>query len=348
MQLLVVNNVNLHYIASSVRNVCNATLALLFSASLFIWGFLINRKRAWRCDGGTAAFGVAALTLALVSTALNFLYVPREEEYLWLPGLMWAVVLWQSFLGWWWWVGAGSGSMLDGLDEKAQLEEFILRGEKRERRRRARFEKRRETREKAKKALRGVADAFTGQGSTAQRRKGPNTLRSSSLRSGPEIADAPPESRPSTALTSSASSAISTNDAYPRLIPKFVYRGYDILRHAHRAAAHVQNVERAERIRVMERGGVLSTPSDPSALMNFGRRIGLTSKTRSEDPSVKAYSLEEWKVSDVNTQGPGGVPVVNKSAMGGHYVDTSWSVGRTISWWGPLRRWRLQNQTVYS
>lgn len=104
------SNDNLNSIASAVRNVCNATLSLLFTASLFIWGFLVNRSQAWRTDGGTAAFGCAALVLAIFSTALTFLYVPREVEYVWLPGLMWSVVLWQSFLGWWWWVGAGSGA----------------------------------------------------------------------------------------------------------------------------------------------------------------------------------------------------------------------------------------------
>jgi hypothetical protein len=97
-------------IASAVRNVCNATLSLLFAIFLFIWGLLVNRGRAWRTDGGTAAFGTAALGLAVVSTGLTFLYVPREEEYVWLPGLMWSVVLWQSFFGWWWWIGAGNGS----------------------------------------------------------------------------------------------------------------------------------------------------------------------------------------------------------------------------------------------
>jgi len=63
---------------------------------------------------------------------LNFLYVPREEEYAWLPGLMWAVVLWQSFLGWWWWVGAGSGN---GFIDNEDITQKLQREAKRETRR---------------------------------------------------------------------------------------------------------------------------------------------------------------------------------------------------------------------
>ena len=96
-------------IATAAQNVCNATLSLLFTASLLIWGFLVNRKQAWRTDGGTAAFGVGALMLALASTTITFIYIPSKDHYAWMPGLMWAVILWQSFLGWWWWVGAGMG-----------------------------------------------------------------------------------------------------------------------------------------------------------------------------------------------------------------------------------------------
>ncbi|EJC99047.1 uncharacterized protein FOMMEDRAFT_161267 [Fomitiporia mediterranea MF3/22] len=96
-------------VADTICNTCNAALSLLFTAALFLWGFAINRKQAWRTDGGTAVFGGAALALAIISTALNFLYIPTKDQYLWLPSLIWAAVLWQSFLGWWWWEGGGRG-----------------------------------------------------------------------------------------------------------------------------------------------------------------------------------------------------------------------------------------------
>ncbi|TFY59279.1 hypothetical protein EVG20_g7850 [Dentipellis fragilis] len=139
-------------IANAVRNVCNATLSLLFTSSLLIWGTVVNRKQAWRTDGGTAAFGVGALALAVISTALTFIYIPSKEQYDWMPPLTWAVMLWQSFLGWWWWVGSGMGV--------GEVEELLKREEKRRRRRRVREERRREQKEKARVLWKGMTDKF--------------------------------------------------------------------------------------------------------------------------------------------------------------------------------------------
>jgi len=121
---------------SSVRNVCNATLTILFSISLAIWGFVVNRKQAWRTDGGTAAFGVGAIILALASTAITIAYIPSRDQFEWVPGLTGAIVLWQSFLGWWWWVGAGMGI--------SEVDEWLKRAEKRRKRRIARQTRRTE------------------------------------------------------------------------------------------------------------------------------------------------------------------------------------------------------------
>jgi len=173
MQLLPISgSTSVNNIASAVRNVCNAALSLLFTLALFIWGLLVNRKKAWRTDGGTAVFGCASLSLAVVSTALNFLYVHKEEEFVWLPGLMWAVVLWQSFLGWWWWVGAGSSGNYSIEDEK--MEEKLRREAKREARKKEARERRKETKVKAQKVWKGVAGAFvpnSGTSTSAQSRE---------------------------------------------------------------------------------------------------------------------------------------------------------------------------------
>lgn len=172
MQLLPISgSTSANNIASAVRNVCNAALSLLFTLGLFIWGLLVNRKKAWRTDGGTAVFGCASLSLAVVSTALNFLYVHKEEEFVWLPGLMWAVVLWQSFLGWWWWVGAGSSGGYSMEDER--IEEKLRREAKRQARKKEARERRKETKVKAQKVWKGVAGAFTpssGMSTSAQSR----------------------------------------------------------------------------------------------------------------------------------------------------------------------------------
>ncbi|KAH9920906.1 uncharacterized protein B0H18DRAFT_1086262 [Fomitopsis serialis] len=115
----------------AVQNICNATLSLLFTAALFTWGFLVNRRNAWRMDGGTAAFG---------------------EQYTWMPQLMWAIFLWQSFLGWWWWVGAGMGV--------GEVDELLGREEKRKQKRTQRSTRRRQQRERAETVLRGVTGAL--------------------------------------------------------------------------------------------------------------------------------------------------------------------------------------------
>lgn len=95
-------------LGDAIRNVLNSTLLLIFGLSLAIWGFFVNRNRAWRLDGGTAVFGAGALVLAVVTTASSFVAV-KEEGIPWLQHLIWAAVLWQTWLGWWWWVGAGMG-----------------------------------------------------------------------------------------------------------------------------------------------------------------------------------------------------------------------------------------------
>ncbi|KAF8342970.1 uncharacterized protein EI90DRAFT_3030900 [Cantharellus anzutake] len=95
-------------LGDAIRGICNTTLSLLFTSALFIWGFVINRYRAWRTDGGTAAFGAGACLLAVMSVVVNFILI-FEDRLVWLPYLNWAVVLWQSFFGWWWFAGSGMG-----------------------------------------------------------------------------------------------------------------------------------------------------------------------------------------------------------------------------------------------
>ena len=102
MQLIrIVQDAQVNRTATAVQNVCNATLSMLFTVSLAIWGLLVNRKNAWRMDGGTAAFGVGALILAPISTAISLVYIPSRFEFSWMKPLMWSVILWQSFFGWW-------------------------------------------------------------------------------------------------------------------------------------------------------------------------------------------------------------------------------------------------------
>ncbi|GAA5972373.1 hypothetical protein JCM11641_002430 [Rhodosporidiobolus odoratus] len=93
-------------LGDAVRNTANSSLTLLYTMALWIWGLTLNRSRAWRLDGGTAAFGILALILGVLGTAVNFVEI-KEERMRWLPGVVTCILLWQSWVGFWWWVGAG-------------------------------------------------------------------------------------------------------------------------------------------------------------------------------------------------------------------------------------------------
>lgn len=297
MQLVPINQQTTSPISADVKNVCNATLSLLFTVSLFIWGLLVNRKQAWRTDGGTAVFGAAALTLALVSTALNFIYVDRQEEVItWLPGLMWVVVLWQSFLGWWWWVGAGSGS---GLGGDGDMEEKLRKEAKKEDRRRESEEQRQETKKRARKVWKDVAGALGrdtvvagGSSSTQLGLRSPyqvSRIRTQSLPSGPSSLElphsatsvsSPPRSVWSTPQSSSAGTSTGT---LPRLLPSSVHRFYASVRRAHLLAARQQAAERVERIREMGRNGVSDASRSTWGVSNLLWRT----KTRQDGSAEK-------------------------------------------------------------
>ncbi|RXK36947.1 hypothetical protein M231_05780 [Tremella mesenterica] len=121
-------------LGDAVRNVFNSTLLLIFTIALAIWGFFVNRRRAWRFDGGTAIFGFGALFLAVVTTVCNFVAI-KEDGIDWLQHLLFAGVLWQTWLGWWWWVGSGMGI--------GEVEDLMERAERKKRQRAKRAAKQR-------------------------------------------------------------------------------------------------------------------------------------------------------------------------------------------------------------
>ncbi|KAF5354754.1 hypothetical protein D9756_005508 [Leucocoprinus leucothites] len=415
MQLIPINEETSNPISSDVKNVCNATLSLLFTVALFIWGLLVNRKQAWRTDGGTAVFGAAALILALVSTALNFIYVDRgEEEIAWLPGLMWAVVLWQSFLGWWWWVGAGSGSGLGGEDDE---EEKLRKEAKREDRRREAEERRLETRKRAKRVWRDVAVVFgkdasvTGESSSAQPRPRPSSqisrVRTRSSPGDPSSSESPQSVTHNSSLASPSRSALSSSTSsssgtslgtLPRLLPDSIHRFYATVRQAHLIAAQKQAAERVQRIREMERNGVSEATRSTWGVSNLlwrtkARRDGSVGRNFDtdieEDRGEGEYELDDrrnWRSrsrdheEDIADQAASGDDTESGRPSGRgslqrddeeieedrepsvvasndehpsrtaspNLPEQSRTRRRSLWWWGPLERWRLQDSTSYS
>ncbi|SPO20874.1 uncharacterized protein UTRI_00351 [Ustilago trichophora] len=122
-------------LGDAIRNICNSTLTLLYTTALLIWGLLVNRRRAWRAGGGTAAFGGGSVGLALINTAISFTEIKYDRLW-WLPNVCWTLTIWQSWLGFWWWVSSGMG-----IGEVEDRQERLERKRKREERRRRKIEK---------------------------------------------------------------------------------------------------------------------------------------------------------------------------------------------------------------
>lgn len=143
-------------LGDAIRNICNSTLFLLYTSGLLVWGLLVNRRRAWRTDGGTAAFGGGSVGLAFINTTVSFVEIAFDRLW-WLPDILWTLTLWQSWLGFWWWVGSGMGI--------GEVEDRVERQE----RRRKRAEKLRRKRERAEKAkLKAAAKSNNGSGTGSQ------------------------------------------------------------------------------------------------------------------------------------------------------------------------------------
>lgn len=102
------DNVKVLDLSDAMMNICDSSLALLYMSGLLIWGGLVNWRRAWRADGSTAAFGVAALLVALCKTVVSFVHIGYDRVY-WLRLMTATFTNWQNWLGFWWWVSAGMG-----------------------------------------------------------------------------------------------------------------------------------------------------------------------------------------------------------------------------------------------
>jgi hypothetical protein len=94
-------------LGDAIRAVCNSSLTLLYTTALLIWGLFINRSRAWRWEGSTASFGGLAIFFGLMGSILNYVEI-KEDRLMWLQNSVWCILLWQSWLSFWWWVSAGA------------------------------------------------------------------------------------------------------------------------------------------------------------------------------------------------------------------------------------------------
>ena len=349
--------------AYAVRNVCNATLSILFAIFLAIWGFIVNRKHAWRTDGGTAIFGAGAILLSLASTAITIAYIPARDQFEWIPGLTGAIVLWQTFLGWWWWVGAGMGM--------GEVDEWLQRAEKRRKRRMVRDARRKDRKDR----LRGAWNTITGgvrpaSASSTGMEHPPSDMMVVARRNvGNSDSDTLPLSSHSDEASTTGKRADVGNSQRLWYRPfSLVQSAYNYVHNAHVSAARRRAIERAEHIR--EAFGVDSSPADVPAksgwvLGSFGVRERQAAEATFEmegierlvDPSQSAVGTgepgmeeqepgEDEARQDARPRGrerehPQRQPEANQISAETNSSSSMW-------WWGPLKRWRLQDTTEYS
>ena len=339
MQLLPIHsNDNVVLWADAVQGVCNATLSLLFTLSLVIWGFFVKRDQAWRTDGGTAAFGAGAMFLALASTVLTFVYIPSKDQYDWLPGLIWAVIMWQSFLGWWWWVGSGMGVHQGGMEA---VEEMLRREEKRERKRRERQAKRTERRERARAVFRDVTDALRpGENEEevvegVDGNVGEGTEQPTSATWG--TSTSPSRRGRTTTQTSPRSMTTKASDIVDSSIGQWFVKWFLFIRQEHRTATRERAAERTERMQNAYENGA-------------GWGLGSFAMTRLDRRRPGPGREATRSVSDRESDGDDRSMKRRRSRQRTpSAVDQRVASSRppSASWWGPLQRWRLKDSTAY-
>lgn len=305
-----------------MRNICNSALALLFTIALCIWGFFINRKEAWRTDGGTAIFGAGTLFLSLCSTALNMVTIALEPPG-WMPNLVWVVVLWQSFMGWWWWAGSAMPPTSQG-GKKKKRKSVGADGE---------VQSPRLARWKS-----GISSA-----GKALRKRRSHGEGEDAVRVSPERSSSSPDSR----ATAAAAPAPSPPSRGFWLFDLITFRGqiaawWENLRHAHSHATRMQALERRHR-----RFHVYGNQNSGAPGWNLG---SYTVRER-EFPRVESMGTgDNIEMDDYGSQqgnSTAGDSAQHSGDAAQHAAAQSTSHGRSWLWWGPLGRWRLQDVSVY-
>jgi hypothetical protein len=340
--------------ANWVRNVCNATLSLLFTTSLLLWGFVVSRNQAWRTDGGTAAFGAGAILLALAYTALTISFIPSRDQFEWVSGLTGAVILWQSFFAWWWWVGAGMGI--------SEVDEWLRRSEKRRKRRAMRDARRKEHKDR----LRGAWNAIAGGGratsaSTSAVEKAPSRTATVMRGRSSDTDSVRTSSQSGDASTRARNDAQVNGGYWPWTLARSAYR---YVCSAHISAARRRAMERAEHIREVF-GADGSSADEP---VNAGWGLGSFGvREREREAAGAAYEMEgverlvthEQDTAEVQeAEGDDGA-VEEENAETAQKREgelqhrqpganqTPEETRSSMWWWGPLRQWRHQDTTEY-
>ncbi|GAA93507.1 uncharacterized protein L969DRAFT_52194 [Mixia osmundae IAM 14324] len=357
-------------LGEAMQAVCNSTLTLLYTIALLIWGLFINRKRAWRTEGGTAGFGAVSVTLALIGTAVNFVEV-KEDALLWLPQVVVCILLWQSWVSFWWWVGAGmyAGEVADREQRKQRRE-----------RRKARREQKLHDRDESTPLTTRLGRAISAQTDHATSRlrlrrfRTADSMRPATIVAEPgpsiELQDLAQPGLPDESGESSGSNPSTSVHPVVAFItrPKIIASTLNRLRSAHETAAKDRALQTTPHQSVGLRGVITRGLADmhgtrvdthqstgQDTLQDFP--TATTSAIRQEElaavmsltPDDTNGNQSDWE--DLQPTSPLNAEIgrVDRRADP-HYVVHRPSADVTTGWaWlGPLRSWRLKDRTVYS
>ena len=167
----------------------------------------------------------------------------------------------------------------------------------------------------------------------------------------------PPRTTPTTGVADPRSMSDVYSDSsgtLPRVLPDVVHRWYASLRKAHNKAARKQAMERVEYLRERQRAGAPPSTHTGWGLGSYGLRIR---QEEGGEDSRHSHGFsppvgESIELSEMAT-GEDGNRLEHEAAddPANNNVElqqrTTAGVGRSVWWWGPLRRWRLQESIVY-
>ena len=216
-----------------------------------------------------------------------------------------------------------------------EVEELLQREERREKKRKARLAKRTERREKAQRLWRSASETLhiSSRRDELQHRHAGRPLNGPAE---PGEDTTAPHTYPPESV---ADSTIVQSSWYYRLAEtpplRSVCSFISMLRHAHIAAAHVQAIERVER-RQQAYGNEADNARDTGTVVGWGlgsfgireRERGRRAADADRDDEASVMSADERSVNERVPKPP---------------PASGWSMW----WWGPLRRWRLQDSTAY-
>lgn len=243
-----------------------------------------------------------------------------------------------------------------------EVEELLRREERREKKRKARLAKRTERKEKAQRLWRSASETLhlgprrdeqQLNNRLAARRANASTAAqdSSSSTSDTETAHSYPPGGasslpPSSLTTSNTATPPATWYARIRETPplRTVRSFLSMLRHAHITAAHRRAIEHVER-RQQAYGSETENARDTGTVVGWGLgSFGIRERER----AGRERAGEEWEDE---------MGIVGERERGRDDGDSEVHIqkpeppkvsGWSMWWWGPLRRWRLQDSTAYN